>query len=106
MASHSISWVLGTHMRFEDLDFIIMAEGELVQAPIIVQHLHFTSLDAITEALEELWLHTLEAHALGSGQLLDFDYGRLDRQLGVFLGPRPSREDLRHLTLSFGNVMA
>ena len=60
----------------------------------------------ITEALEELQLHALEACTPGSDQLLDFDYGRLKRQLGGFLGPRPSQEDLRHLTFSFANVMA
>ena len=30
----------------------------------------------------------------------------MERQLDVFLGPQPSREDLRHLTFSFANVMA
>ena len=41
-----------------------------------------------------------------SDQLLGFDFGRLERQLGAFLGPWTSREDLRHLTFSFANVMA
>ena len=54
MASHGISWVPGAHVRFGDLDFIITMEGELAWAPIIVQPFHSTSLDAITEALEEL----------------------------------------------------
>ena len=54
MASHSISWVLGTHMRFRDLDFIVTAEGELAWAPIIIQPLHSADLDTIPEALEEL----------------------------------------------------
>ena len=39
-------------MRFGDLDFIIMMEGELARAPIIIQPLHSTGLDAIAEALE------------------------------------------------------
>ena len=59
----------------------------------------------IAEALEELQLHALEAHTPRSDQLLGFDYGRLERQLGAFLGPQPSREDLRCLTFSFTNVM-
>ena len=59
----------------------------------------------ITEALEELRLHAPEARAPGSFQLLGFDYGRLERQLGAFVGLRPSREDLRRLTFSFTNVM-
>jgi hypothetical protein len=29
----------------------------------------------------------------------------LERQLRVFLGPQPSREDLRHLTFLFANIM-
>ena len=62
MASHSISWVPGAHMHFGDLDFIIMVEGELVMAPAAIRPLHSASLDAITKALEELRLHTLEAH--------------------------------------------
>jgi len=72
---------------FGDLDFIVMMEGELAWAPVVVQPLHSTTLDAITEALEELRLHAPEARAPRSGQPLDFDYGRLERQLGVFLGP-------------------
>ena len=55
---------------------------------------------------EELQLRALEARVPRSDQLLGFDYGRLERQLGAFLGPRPSRQDLRHLTFSFANVMA
>ena len=54
MASHSVSWVPGTHMRFGNLDFIVTMEGELVRPPIIVQLLHFTGLDTIAKALEEL----------------------------------------------------
>ena len=105
MASHNLSWVPGTHVRFGDLDFIITMEEELVRAPIVIQPLYSTGLDTIAEALEELQLHAPEAHAPGSDQLLGFDYGRLERQLGAFLGPQQSREDLRHLTLSFANVM-
>ena len=75
-------------------------------APIAVRPLHSTGLDVIAEALEELQLHAPRARAPGSDQLLNFDYGRLERQLGAFLGPRPSWEDLRHLTFSFANVMA
>ena len=74
--------------------------------PPVAQPLHSANLDAITEVLEELQLHTLEVHAPQSDQLLGFDYERLGRHLGAFLGPRPSWEDLRHLTFSFTNVMA
>ena len=44
----------------------------------------------IVEALQELRLHALEARVLESDRLLDFNYGRLEHQLGAFLGPRPS----------------
>ena len=54
MASHNVSWVLGMHMRFGNLDFIVTTEGELVRAPVIVRHLHFASLNAIAEVLEEI----------------------------------------------------
>ena len=54
MASHNVSWVPGTHVRFESLDFIVMIEGLLVRPPIAIQPLHFTGLDMIVEALEEL----------------------------------------------------
>ena len=90
MASHDISWVLGTHVCFGDLDFIITMEEELVRAPIVIQPLYSTGLDTIAEALEELWVYASEAHALGSSQLLGFNYERLEHQLGVFLGPRQS----------------
>ena len=66
MASRGISWVPGTHVRFEDLDFTITAEGELARAPVVVQPFHSTSLDMIAEALEDLQLHASEAHAPGS----------------------------------------
>ena len=89
MASHGVSWVPGAHVRFENLDFIITTEGELAQVPASVQPLHSAGLDAIAEALEELRLHAPDAYAPGSDQLLGFDYGRLERQLGAFLGPRP-----------------
>ena len=87
MASHGVSWVPGAHVRFGNLDFIVTIGGELVQAPIAVQPLHSAALDAIVEALEELRLHAPEAHAPGNDQLLSFDYGRLEHQLGAFLGP-------------------
>ena len=106
MASRNVSWVLGVHVRFRDLDFIVTTEGEFEQVPAAVQPLRFAGLDAIAKALEELQLHAPEARAPGSDQLLGFDYGRLEHQLGAFLGPRPSWEDLRCLIFSFANVMA
>ena len=62
MASHDVSWVPGAHVHFGDLDFIITTKGELAQTPTAIQTLHFTGLDAIAEALEELQLHTPKAH--------------------------------------------
>ena len=106
MASHDVSWVPGAHVRFEDLDFIVTMEGELELAPTAIQPLHSVGLDVITEVLKELQLHAMEARTPRSDQLLGFDYRRLERQLDAFLGPRPSREDLRQLTFSFANVMA
>jgi hypothetical protein len=49
-------------VRFGNLDFIVTTEGGLVQAPIAIQPLQFTSLNTIAEALEELQLHAPEAH--------------------------------------------
>ena len=79
MASHNVSWVLGVHVRFGNLYFIITTEEELVRTPVVVQPLHSAGLDAIAEALEELQLHAPEARTPRSDQLLDFDYGRLER---------------------------
>ena len=64
-------------MRFRNLDFIIMTEGELAEVQVVVQPLHSTSLDMITEVLEELQLYAPEAYAPRSDQFLGFDYGRL-----------------------------
>ena len=72
MASHAISWVLGTHVHFGDMDFIVTVGEELALAHVAIQ-----SLPSI-----------------------GFNYGRLGRQPGVSLGPQPSREDPRRLTLS------
>ena len=63
MASHGASWVLGVHVRFGNLDFIVTAEGELAQAPAAIQPLHCAGLDVIAEVLEELQLHAPEARA-------------------------------------------
>ena len=87
MASHGVSWVPGAHVRFGNLNFIVTTEGELAMAPAAIRPLHSVGLDTIAEALDELQLHASEAHALGSDQLLDFDYGRLERQPSAFLGP-------------------
>ena len=59
MGSHRISWVLGAHMHFGDLDFIIMVGGELALAHATIQSLPSISLN----------------------------HERLERQLGVSLGP-------------------
>ena len=79
MASHGVSWVLGAHVRFRNLDFIVTTEGELAQVSAAVQPLHSASLDAIVEALEELQLHAPEARAPRSNQLPNFNYERLER---------------------------
>ena len=78
MANHNITWVLGAHVHFGSLDFIIMVEGELV------------------------WAHT----AIQSLPSIGLDHERLGRQLGVSLGPQQSRENQRHLALSDDNDVA
>ena len=77
MVSHGISWVLGAHVRFGDLDFIITVGGELALAHAAIQPLPSIGLD----------------------------YGRLECQLSVSLGPQMSREDPRCLTFSYANDM-
>ena len=72
MANHAISWVPGAHVRFGDLDFVVTVGGELALAHLAIQSLP----------------------SIGSG------YRRLERQLSDSLGPQPSREDPRRLTLS------
>ena len=94
MAKHDISWALGAHVRFGDLDFIIMMEGELAMAPATIRPLHSANLDAIAEVLEELQLHAPEAHAPRSDQLLGFDYGRLEHP------ERTYTASLSHLPMS------
>ena len=59
MANHAISWVLGAHVYFGDLDFIVTMGGELALAHAAIQ-----SLPSI-----------------------DFKYGRLEHQPSVSLGP-------------------
>ena len=65
-------------MRFGDLNFIVIVGGELALAHAAIQPLPSIGLN----------------------------YGRLERQLGISLGPQPSREDPCHLTLSDANDMA
>ena len=52
MASHNLSWVPSSHVRFGDLDFIVTMEGEIGLAPTALQPLHSAGLNTITEALE------------------------------------------------------
>jgi len=72
-------------MRFEDLDFIITVGGELALAYAAIQPLPSIGLDTVDEVVEELQLHAPGPRALGNNQLLN--YGRLEHQLGVSLGP-------------------
>ena len=65
MANHSISWVLGAHILFGSLVFIITVGGELALAHAAIQ-----SLPSI-----------------------DLNHERLECQLSVSLGPQQSRED-------------
>ena len=59
MADHAISWVLGAHVHFGDLDFIVTVGGELALAHAAIQSL----------------------------LSIDLNYGRLECQPGV--SPRP-----------------
>ena len=45
MANHDISWVLGAHVCFRSLDFIITVVGELVRAHAAIQSLPSIGLD-------------------------------------------------------------
>ena len=65
-------------MHFSDLDFIVTVGGELALAHTAIQPLPSIGLD----------------------------YGRLEHQLDVSLGPQPSREDPHRLAFSDANVMA
>ena len=59
MASYDISWVLGEHVHFGDLDFIITMGGEVALAHAAIQPLPSIGLD----------------------------FRRLECQLGISLGP-------------------
>jgi hypothetical protein len=89
MASHGVSWAPGAHARFGNLDLITAEEG-LALAPAPIQPPCSASLDAVVGALEKLQLRAPEACAPKSNPFLDFNYGRLECQLAVFLGPQPS----------------
>ena len=54
MPNRNVNWVLRGHMHFENLDFVITMEGELVRLSAATQPLLFTGLNAIAEAPEEL----------------------------------------------------
>ena len=54
MASHGISWVMGAHVHFGDLDFIITVGGELALAHAAIQPLPSIGLDTVNEVAEEL----------------------------------------------------
>ena len=93
------------HICFENLDFIIMMGESWCRLPSLF---NLSTLSASTRSPRRLMscrLHASEARTPGSDQLLGFNYGRLERQLGAFPGPRPSWENLRHLTFLFANVM-
>ena len=45
MATHAISWVLGAHVCFSNLDFIVTLGGELALAHTVAQSLPFVILN-------------------------------------------------------------
>ena len=63
MANRNVSWVPSAPVRFRNLDFVVMTEGELVRPLTATQSLFFTGLDAIAEVPEELQLPTPEVRA-------------------------------------------
>ena len=63
IASHDISWVLGAHVCFGSLDFIITVGGELALAHAAIQPLPSIGLDTVNEVVEELQLNASRAHA-------------------------------------------
>ena len=71
MATHAISWALGTHVRFGDLDFIITLGGELALTHTPAQSLPSINLSRL----------------------------RLDGPPGNSLGPQLSREASRNVAL-------
>ena len=75
MANHNISWVLGAHVRFGSLDFVIMVGGELV------------------------WAHT----AIQSLPSIGLNHERLGRQLGISL--RPNSPGRTSVASSFPTTM-
>jgi len=78
MASHDISWVPGAHVCFGNLDFIVTVGAELAFAHAAIQPLPSIGLD----------------------------FERFEHQLGVSLGPQPSREEPLHPAPCDANVMA
>ena len=78
MASHGISSVPGAHVHFGNLDFIITVGGELALAHAAIQSLPSIGLN----------------------------HERLERQLGVSLGPQQSRENHCCLALYDDNDVA
>ena len=78
MANDDISWVLGTHVRFGCLDFIIAGGGELS------------------------WSHAAIQSLPSNGLYHD----RLGRQLDVSHGPWESREKQHRLAIANGDSMA
>ena len=78
MANHNVSWVLGAHVCFGSLDFILTVEGKLERAHTTIQSHPSTVLDQ----------------------------KRSGCQLGISLGPQQSRENQRRLALSNDDDMA
>ena len=66
MASHGISLVSGAHVRFGDLDFIIMVGGKLALAHTTIQPVPSVGVDTVNEVVEELQLHAPGARAPGN----------------------------------------
>jgi hypothetical protein len=62
------------------------------------------NLDPVVEAFDGMQLCALEDRVLGVSGPLNFDYASLGHQLHVFLGPRPTQEDLHHVLFSHANV--
>jgi hypothetical protein len=105
MANHHVIFAMGSHMRFESIDFICLGDNDSVLLPPSVPLDSTNGADAITEVIHNLLLYGAKIGAPKEARPLEIDYLWLECQLDALLGPNLSQKALHVLYFSFTNVI-
>jgi hypothetical protein len=106
MANHAEGLAPGALVRFGSLDFIVTIGGGLEHIHVLVRPTRTANLGPVVEAFEGMRLRArriMPPRIVGPLTSIMRVWGI---KLHVFMGPRPTLEDLHHVLFSLANIMA